>query len=63
MGKPSFDLPRIFGIHLFLLELAYFGFGTFHVMGLYGPEIWVLEYRFSILGLYFSYKVISHVCL
>ncbi|VAI75365.1 unnamed protein product [Triticum turgidum subsp. durum] len=40
-GKPSLDLPKIFGIHLFLAGVAGFGFGAFHVTGLYGPRIWV----------------------
>ncbi|KAI3877379.1 hypothetical protein MKX03_026436 [Papaver bracteatum] len=34
-GKPSLDLPKIFGIHLFLSGVACFGFGAFHVIGLY----------------------------
>ncbi|CAN2058863.1 unnamed protein product [Malus fusca] len=38
-GKPSLDLPKIFGIHLFLSGVACFGFGAFHVTGLYGPGI------------------------
>uniref|UniRef100_A0A251UCP5 Putative photosystem antenna protein-like protein n=1 Tax=Helianthus annuus TaxID=4232 RepID=A0A251UCP5_HELAN len=42
-GKPSLDLPKIFGIHLFLAGLACFGFGAFHVTGLYGPDIWVSD--------------------
>ncbi|KAL9991132.1 putative photosystem II [Helianthus debilis subsp. tardiflorus] len=42
-GKPSLDLPKIFGIHLFLAGLACFGFGAFHVTGLYGPGIWVSD--------------------
>ncbi|PHT25153.1 Photosystem II CP47 reaction center protein [Capsicum baccatum] len=42
-GKPSLDLPKIFGIHLFLSGVAYFGFGAFHVTGLYGPRIWVSD--------------------
>ncbi|MBA0791386.1 hypothetical protein Gohar_015965 [Gossypium harknessii] len=29
------------GIHLFLSGVACFGFGVFHVAGLYGPRIWV----------------------
>ncbi|KAL5646930.1 hypothetical protein ACJX0J_002005 [Zea mays] len=40
-GKPSLDLPKIFGIHLFLAGVACFGFGAFHVTGLYGPGICV----------------------
>ncbi|KAK8925736.1 Photosystem II CP47 chlorophyll apoprotein [Platanthera zijinensis] len=43
MGKPSLDLPKIIGIHLFLLGVACFGFGAFHVTGLYGPGIWVSD--------------------
>ncbi|KAI3967597.1 hypothetical protein MKW92_003472 [Papaver armeniacum] len=42
-GKPSLDLPKIFGIHLFLSGVAWFGFGAFHVTGLYGPGIWVSD--------------------
>ncbi|KAL5577578.1 hypothetical protein UlMin_019277 [Ulmus minor] len=42
-GKPSLDLPKIFGIHLFLSGLACFGFGAFHVTRLYGPGIWVSD--------------------
>ncbi|CAN6458708.1 unnamed protein product [Victoria cruziana] len=33
----------IFGIHLFLSGVACFGFGAFHVTGLYGPRIWVSD--------------------
>ncbi|XP_047260212.1 photosystem II CP47 reaction center protein-like [Capsicum annuum] len=42
-GKPSLDLPKIFGIYLFLSRVACFSFGAFHVTGLYGPEIWVFD--------------------
>ncbi|KAL1119797.1 hypothetical protein V6Z11_D01G126400 [Gossypium hirsutum] len=42
-GKPSLDLPKIFGIHLFLSGVACFGFGAFHVTRLYGPGIWVSD--------------------
>ncbi|EEF38459.1 conserved hypothetical protein [Ricinus communis] len=42
-GKPSLDLPKIFGIHLYLSGVACFGFGAFHVTGLYGPGIWVSD--------------------
>ncbi|CAN4084999.1 unnamed protein product [Withania somnifera] len=38
-GKLSLDLPKIIGIHLFLSGVACFGFGAFHVTGLYGPGI------------------------
>nr|YP_010447326.1 photosystem II 47 kDa protein [Halimeda opuntia]UTN43246.1 photosystem II 47 kDa protein [Halimeda opuntia] len=40
---PALDLPKIFGIHLFLSGLLCFGFGAFHVTGLFGPGIWVSD--------------------
>ncbi|KAF1891520.1 hypothetical protein Lal_00012412 [Lupinus albus] len=40
-GKSSLDLPKIFGIHLFLAGVACYGFGAFHVTRLYDPRIWV----------------------
>merc|ERR1712154_424930 len=40
-GEPALDLPKIFGIHLFLSGLLCFGFGAFHVTGIFGPGIWV----------------------
>ncbi|XP_059064776.1 photosystem II CP47 reaction center protein-like [Cryptomeria japonica] len=43
LGKPSLDLPKIFGTHLFLSGAACFGFRAFHVTGLYGPGIWVSD--------------------
>ncbi|KAG5606568.1 hypothetical protein H5410_028060 [Solanum commersonii] len=48
-GKPSLDLPKIFGIHLFLSGVAYFNFGAFHVTGLYGPGIWVSD-PYGVMG-------------
>ncbi len=48
-GKPALDLPKIFGIHLFLSGLLCFGFGAFHVTGLFGPGIWVSD-PFGITG-------------
>jgi photosystem II CP47 chlorophyll apoprotein len=37
-------MPRtLIGIHLFLSGLACFGFGAFHVTGLFGPGIWVSD--------------------
>ena len=42
-GNPALDLPKIFGIHLFLSGLLCFGFGAFHVTGLFGPGIWVSD--------------------
>mgnify|MGYP001585498620 CR=1 FL=1 len=47
--KPALDLPKIFGIHLFLSGLLCFGFGAFHITGLYGPGIWVSD-PFGITG-------------
>jgi len=41
--KPALDLPKIFGIHLFLAGLLCFSFGAFHITGLYGPGIWVSD--------------------
>ena len=42
-GEPALDLQKIFGIHLFFSGLLCFGFGAFHVTGLFGPGIWVLD--------------------
>jgi len=42
-GEPALDLPKIFGIHLFLSALLCFGFGAFHVTGTFGPGIWVSD--------------------
>ncbi|KAJ8433334.1 hypothetical protein Cgig2_023798 [Carnegiea gigantea] len=47
--KPSLDLPKIFGIHLFLSGVACFGFDTFHVTGLYSPEICVSD-PYALIG-------------
>jgi photosystem II CP47 chlorophyll apoprotein len=41
-GEPALDLQN-FGIHLLLSGLACFGFGAFHVTGLFGPGIWVSD--------------------
>jgi photosystem II CP47 chlorophyll apoprotein len=41
--KICLDLPKVFGIHLFLSGVACFRFGAFHVTGLYGPGIWVSD--------------------
>ena len=41
-GKPALDLPKIFGIHLFLSGVLCFGFGAFHVTGLFG-YCWLLH--------------------
>ena len=42
-NKPALDLPKIFGIHLFLSGLLCFSFGAFHVTGAFGPGIWVSD--------------------
>lgn len=42
-GEPALDLPKMFGIHLFLSGLLCFGFGAFHLSGLYGPGMWVSD--------------------
>lgn len=42
-GEPALDLPKIFGIHLLLASLLCFGFGAFHVTGVFGPGIWVSD--------------------
>merc|ERR1712066_883593 len=41
--EPALDLPKIFGIHLLLASLLCFGFGAFHVTGLFGPGIWISD--------------------
>ena len=40
---PALDLPKIFGIHLFLAGLLCFAFGLFHVTRLFGPGIWISD--------------------
>ena len=42
-GTAALDLPKIFGIHLFLSGLLCFAFGAFHVTGLFGPGMWVSD--------------------
>lgn len=42
-GEPALDLPKMFGIHLFLSGLLCFGFGAFHLTGLFGPGMWVTD--------------------
>jgi photosystem II CP47 chlorophyll apoprotein len=39
-GLLLIDLPKVFGIHLLLASILCFGFGYFHLSGLYGPGIW-----------------------
>ncbi|GAB4142371.1 MAG: photosystem II chlorophyll-binding protein CP47 [Cyanobacteria bacterium J069] len=42
-GEPALDLPKMFGIHLFLSGLLCFSFGAFHLTGLFGPGMWVSD--------------------
>ena len=42
-GEPALDLPKMFGIHLFLSGLLCFGFGAFHATGLFGPGLWISD--------------------
>ena len=42
-GEPALDLPKIFGIHLVLSGALCFGFGAFHLTGLFGPGMWVSD--------------------
>jgi photosystem II CP47 chlorophyll apoprotein len=42
-GRPALDLPKMFGIHLFLSGLLCFGFGAFHLTGVWGPGMWVSD--------------------
>ena len=42
-GEPALDLPKMFGIHLLLSGLLCFGFGAFHLSGLFGPGMWVSD--------------------
>lgn len=42
-GEPALDLPKMFGIHLFLSGLLCFGFGAFHLSGLFGPGMWISD--------------------
>ncbi len=42
-GSPLLDLPRIFGIHLLLAGVLCFGFGAFHLTGIFGPGMWVSD--------------------
>ena len=42
-GEPALDLPKIFGIHLLLAGLGCFGFGAFHLTGVFGPGMWISD--------------------
>ena len=48
-GEPALDLHKMFGIHLFLSGLLCFGFGAFHLTGLFGPGMWITD-PFGITG-------------
>ncbi len=48
-GEPALDLPKMFGIHLFLSGLLCFGFGAFHLTGLFGPGMWISD-PFGVTG-------------
>jgi photosystem II CP47 chlorophyll apoprotein len=39
-GLLLLDLSKLFGIHLLLSSILCFGYGYFHVTGLFGPGIW-----------------------
>jgi photosystem II CP47 chlorophyll apoprotein len=39
-GLLLIDLPKVFGIHLLLASILCYGYGYFHVSGLFGPGIW-----------------------
>ena len=41
--NPVLDLPKIFGIHLFLSRALCFRFGSLHSTGLFGPGIWISD--------------------
>jgi photosystem II CP47 chlorophyll apoprotein len=47
--NPILDLPKIFGIHLLLAGLLCFGFGAFHLSGIWGPGMWVSD-AFGLTG-------------
>ncbi|MCF2971416.1 photosystem II chlorophyll-binding protein CP47 [Synechococcus sp. Nb3U1] len=42
-GEPALDLPKMFGIHLLLAGILCFGFGAFHLTGVFGPGMWVSD--------------------
>ena len=48
-GQTALDLPKMFGIHLFLSGLLCFGFGAFHLTGVWGPGMWVSD-AFGVTG-------------
>ncbi|KAF0652143.1 photosystem II PsbB protein (CP47) [Cyanobium sp. Copco_Reservoir_LC18] len=48
-GEPALDLPKIFGIHLLLAGLGCFGFGAFHLTGVFGPGMWISD-PYSLTG-------------
>jgi len=42
-GESALDLPKMFGIHLLLSGILCFGFGAFHLTGVWGPGMWVSD--------------------
>ena len=48
-GKLLLDLNQIIGIHLVLASVLCFGFGLFHLSGLFGPGFWTSD-SFGIIG-------------
>jgi photosystem II CP47 chlorophyll apoprotein len=48
-SKLVLDLNKIFGIHLLLASVLCFGYGFFHVSGIFGPGIWCSD-SFGLLG-------------
>jgi photosystem II CP47 chlorophyll apoprotein len=48
---PALDLPKIFGIHLFLARILCFSFRLFHLTRLFGPRMWVSD----------AYRLTGHV--
>ena len=41
--ETTLALLIIFGIHLLLASVVCFGFGVFHVTGVYGPGVWISD--------------------
>jgi photosystem II CP47 chlorophyll apoprotein len=48
-GLIALDLNKIFGLHLLLASLTCFGYGYFHICGLFGPGLWCSD-SFGLLG-------------
>ena len=45
----AIDLPKVLGIHLVIASALCFGFGLFHLTGLWGPGMWTTD-RFGLKG-------------